>query len=308
MYPELRYEKVIYQNPLLALRIWRIDEEERTPEEIQRQTETDWQEKKYVKWHYHKEIELLYIVQGQQTAFCPDEKLILNAGDVAIFGSNEPHTTMPTDLQLSHYVFQVDLQNYWDQSTMNSMKRFSEVLRPLSSLNYICRENPEVRKRIGSLIKEIHDEMERGDEGHDLAVTAMFKQILMLLIRHDHKLCLHYNDNPMLQRMQPILDYVDEHLGAKIAISELCSRINMSYTYFIKQFKLAVGMSFTDFLAYKRIKRAEQLLLTKNLSIAEIAVAVGMSNMGHFYTMFRRYNDCSPGQFKERLGQPFQSS
>ncbi|MUT66956.1 AraC family transcriptional regulator [Paenibacillus sp. NEAU-GSW1] len=306
MYPDLLYEKVIYQNPLLALRVWRIDEYDRTPpEEIRLQAENDWQQKKYVKWHYHKEIEFVAIVQGQQTAYCPDEKLVLNAGDVAIFGSNEPHTTMPADQQLSYYVFQVDLQNYWDQSTMDSMKRFSEVLRPLSSLNYIFREHANVRIQIAALIREIHDEMERGEEGHDLAVASKFKQILLLLLRHDSKRRLHYNDNPMLQRMQPILDYVEQHLDIKIAVADLCGQINMSYTYFIKQFKLAVGMSFTDFLSYKRVKRAEQLLLTKDMSIAEVAASVGMSNIGHFYSMFRRYNHCSPGQFKEKLGEPF---
>ena len=305
MYPEMHHEKVIYQNPLLALRIWQISSQDLTPEEIQRQTETDWSQKKFIQWHYHKEIEFILITEGQLTAFCPDEKLVLNKGDIALFGSHEPHKTLPTDLKLSYYVFQVDLQNYWDQSSMGSMKRFSEMIRPLSALNYIFQENPSVRAACGQLIRDIHEEMQHGQEGYDLAVSARFKEMLLLLLRHDRRGKLHYSDDAMLRRMQPVLDYVEAHLSDKIAVPDLCRQINLSYTYFIKQFKKTVGMSFTDFVSFKRIKKAEQLLLTNNMSIAEVAEAVGMTNMGHFYSMFRRYNDCSPGQFKERLSGPF---
>ncbi|BBH22212.1 AraC family transcriptional regulator [Paenibacillus baekrokdamisoli] len=302
MYPEMRHEQVVYQNPFLAMRIWQIDSEDPASEETFRRREQDWRQKRYTEWHYHEEVEFLLILKGELTAFYREEQLVLRKGDIALFGSSEPHTTMQTkEGNMSQLVFQIDLRKYWDLSTLNSMQHFSEVIRPLSSLNYIYRDNRDVRTETVALIREIYREMNDAQIGYELAVSSRIKNILLLLLRHDTQMQLNYNDNRLLGRLQPAVDYVEKNLSEKLSVSEISGLVNMSYTHFIKTFKKAVGMSFTDFVVYKRIKKAEQQLLTNDVSIAEVAESVGISNLGHFYAMFRRFNDCSPKQFKERL-------
>jgi len=301
MHPGMRHEQVVYQNPRLAVRIWKLQSEPHAncdPIEKLRRSPP---------WHYHEEVELLLILGGELNVFYGEEQLALGQGDVALFGSSEPHWTMHTSGQLDYIVFQINLHHYWDPSTMNSMKHFSEVIRPLSSLNYLFREHPEARRQIAELIQDIFDEMNASQIGYELAVTARIKSILLLLLRFDTRRMLDYTDNQLALRLQPAIDYVEAHLHEKLTVEALSKRLNISYTYFIKLFKQAVGMSFTDFVNYKRIKRAEQQLLTSDQSIAEIAEAAGMSNLGHFYDLFRRYNGCSPKQFKDRLREPYRS-
>jgi len=146
--------------------------------------------------------------------------------------------------------------------------------------------------------------MNDGKLGYELAVSSRIKNILLLLLRNDERLQLNYTDNRLLGRVQPAVDYVERNLGEKLSVADASSLLNMSYTHFIKMFKKAVGMSFTDFVVYKRIKKAEQQLLTSDISIAEVADSVGISNLGHFYEMFRRMNGCSPKQFRDRLREP----
>ncbi|WEK53687.1 MAG: AraC family transcriptional regulator [Candidatus Cohnella colombiensis] len=301
MYLEMYNEQVVYQNPFLAMRIWQIDADKQATETTRRQLERDWKQKRFVKWHYHKEVEFLFILRGELTAFCPEEQLVLRDGDIGLFGSNEPHHSMPTNADLSYYVLQIDLHKYWDQSTLRSMRHFAEVIRPLSSLNYIYRENGQVRSETVKLIREIYEEMNNKELGYELAVSSKIKNMLLLLLRNDTQSKLHYHDNDLIERMQPALDYVDKHLHEKLSVDALCKQINISYTYFIKLFKQAVGMPFTEYVAYKRIKKAEQQLLTNNASIAEIAESVGMTNLGHFYDMFHRFNHCTPREYKLRL-------
>lgn len=302
MYPEIPHEQVIYQNPFLAMRIWQIDSVDPAPEELRLRAEQDWKQKKYDEWHYHEEIEFLLILKGELTIFCTEEQLVLRKGDIALFGSSEPHKTIQIKGgSLSYLVFQIDLRKYWDASTLNSMRHFSEVIRPLSALNYIYRDSRAARTQTAAFIQEIYREMNTNHIGYELAVSSLIKNILLLLLRHDNKLQLNYNDNPLLERFQPVVDYVEVHLSEKLSVTELSSLTNMSYTHFIKTFKKAVGMSFTDFVVFKRIKKAEQQLLTSELSIAEVAESVGISNLGHFYDLFRRHNNCSPKQFKDRL-------
>nr|AYQ72968.1 AraC family transcriptional regulator [Cohnella candidum] len=303
---EMRHEQVVYQNPFLSIRIWQIDTAMPAVKEVRAQTEAAWMQKQYSQWHYHEEVEFLLILEGELTAFCSEEKLVLRSGDIALFGSSEPHTTLQTtEGRLSYIVLQIDLRKYWDISTLNSMQHFSEVIRPLSALNYVYMANPDVKNRTASLMREIYEEMNRKQIGYELSVSSRIKDMLLLLLRHDDQRRLHYLDSHLLERLQPAIDYVEERLSEKLSVSEVSRRMNMSYTHFIKTFKKAVGMSFTDFVVYKRIKKAEQLLLTSNVSIAEAAEAAGISNLGHFYDMFRRYNGCSPKQFKQKLREPF---
>ncbi|QAY68058.1 AraC family transcriptional regulator [Paenibacillus protaetiae] len=303
MYPEMYYEQVVYQDPFLAVRIWQIDTSNEDIRDADLQIEQVQQFNSH--WHYHKEIEFLLILQGEMAVFYNQEQLLLREGDIALFGSNEPHTTVQTKAgNLSYIVFQIDLSKYWDSSTLKSMQYFSEVIRPLSALNYVYSKHDGARRQTVRLIREIYKEMNDQSLGFELAVSSRLKTMLLLLLRHDTDKKLNYLDNAMLERLQPALYYIENHLSEKLSINELSAFMNISYTHFIKMFKKAVGMSFTDFVVYKRIKKAEQMLLTSDTSIAEVAEAVGISNLGHFYDRFRRYNGCSPKQFKDRLREP----
>lgn len=302
MHSDMRYEQVVYQNSNLAMRIWQIDSEGSVPKRPVWRDELASAYRENSQWHYHKEVEFLLILTGEMTVFCTENQLMLREGDIAVFGSSEPHYTIhQNENNLSYLVVQIDLRKYWDLSSMSSMTHFSEVMRPLSALNYVYTNHKEVRLQTAAYIREMYKEMNEKQAGYDLAVSSLIKNMLLLLLRYDNRKQLYYNDNYLLERLQPVIDYVEEHLSEKLSVTELSGMMNMSYTYFIKTFKKALGMSFTNFVVYKRIKKAEQQLLTSEVSIAEVAESVGISNLGHFYELFRRYNDCSPKQFKERL-------
>ncbi|NBD25393.1 AraC family transcriptional regulator [Paenibacillus glycinis] len=301
MTTEIHHEHVAYQNPFLAIKIWRIDSS-REHDKAYGTGKQAGRKPPFPAWNYHDEIEFLLILRGEMTAYYGDEQLPLRKGDVALFGSAEPHTTQQTKATpLSYLVFQLNLRKYWDHSTMNNMMHFAEIFRPLSALNYIFRENREARARVAALIRDIYKEMNEDRIGCELAVSSMVKLILLTLLRSDDRKLLHYHDHLLYERLRPAINYVEEHLHEKLSVETVSGLLNLSGTHFMKSFKKALGMTFTEFVVFKRIKRAEQLLLTSDISIAEAAVAVGMSNLGHFYQLFNRLNDCSPKQFRDRL-------
>jgi len=105
-----------------------------------------------------------------------------------------------------------------------------------------------------------------------------------------------------VRRLRPALDYIETRLHERIAVDDVCRLMNFSYHYFIRFFRATMGMSLLEFVNYKRIRKAERLLLTRDLSIAEVAAQVGIPSMAQFYKLFGRFNDCSPKAFKQRMG------
>ncbi|MNY48019.1 HTH-type transcriptional activator Btr [compost metagenome] len=103
-----------------------------------------------------------------------------------------------------------------------------------------------------------------------------------------------------LLRLKPVLDYVEAHLGDKIQVEEVSRIANVSYYYFVKYFKKVMGMSFLEYVNYKKIKKAERILLTKDVSVSQVAESIGMPNMAHFYKMFKKINQCSPNEYRKK--------
>ncbi|MDQ1910561.1 AraC family transcriptional regulator [Paenibacillus sp. GD4] len=290
--PDIVNEEVIYQNPLLFLKIWQIHESR----------PHHGKPGGFWRWHYHKQVEFLVIVEGELGIQTKHEYHVLGPGDVYLLGSSQLHRTHKQHPgELRYVVFQVDLAQHFDQSTMPYLHCFSELTRPLGVMNYIFREHPEARKEAYLHIMDIFEESQSGRRGYEMAISASIKRLLLLLLRYDSRGLLQGTESEELMRIRPALDYVDQHLAEKIAVEDVCSVLNLSYHYFIKYFKKVMGLSFIDYVNYKRIKKAERLLLTRDLSIMEVGCEAGIPNMAQFYKMFKRFNQCSPKEFKQRM-------
>lgn len=281
---EVYNEKVAYENPLLSLRIFRsmrVDDD-------------------YTNWHYHKQLELLLVQEGSLDVYVADETFHLAAGDVMLIGASELHRDRSAN-KLDYIVLQFDLEPFFDQSTIPYMRYFLETQLPLSKANYIFKENEAVKRQAASCIQQMLSEASLKETGYELAVSVLIKQLLLLLLRNDSRKVLMEQDNFERLRLKPVLDYIENHLTDRIQVEEVCKIANMSYYYFVKYFKRTIGLSFTEYVNYRKVKWAERILLTKDLSISEVGERIGMPNMAHFYKMFKKYNDCSPKQFQRKM-------
>lgn len=291
-YEEPVNEEVIYQNPLLSLKVWEIKDDR-----VEVSTPID-----YYPWHYHKEVELLAILEGTLTVQTKSNYVSISSGDVLLMGAFQPHRTSKVwKGKLRYVVLQVDLTKHFDQSILPYLYYFSELTQPLEFLNYIFSQNEEAKIEAHHLITEIHRESQWKQKGYEIAINYAIKKLLLLLVRNDTNNMLQYSETHDLSRLKPVLDYIDSHLQERILVEEACGLLNFSYHYFIKYFKKTMGMSFIDYINRKRIKKAELLLLTTEKSIMEIGYEVGISNMAQFYKLFKRFNQCSPKAFRNQM-------
>ncbi|MCQ6559763.1 AraC family transcriptional regulator [Paenibacillus mendelii] len=282
---EVYNEKVAYENPLLSLKVF------------QSQRNHDF----FINWHYHRELELLLVNEGMLDVYIEEEVHRLNAGDIAIIGAKQLHRDRSLGMPMNYIVLQFDLEQFFDHSTMPYMRFFSEEKSPLSQANYIFRENESARLEAADCIRAIHKEVTFKQVGYELAVSMIIKKLLLLMIRSDSKKVLMEGEDFDRARLRAVLDYVEDHLTDRIQVEEVCKMANMSYYYFVKFFKKAIGLSFTEYVNYRKIKWAERILLTKDMSVSAVGDHIGMPNMAHFYKMFKKYNDCSPKQFQKRM-------
>jgi len=68
----------------------------------------------------------------------------------------------------------------------------------------------------------------------------------------------------------------------------------MSYSYFSRSFRRVTGLSFKKYLNQTRINRAEQMLLTGNGSVSEIAMECGYNSISYFISVYKSIKGTTP--------------
>ena len=96
-------------------------------------------------------------------------------------------------------------------------------------------------------------------------------------------------------------EYIAEHAGEDVTLTEVANAAHMSVFYFCKQFKKATGVSFTSYLGRVRVEKAKQMLLNPHTRVSEVAFECGFQSITHFNRIFRKVAGESPTSYRTSL-------
>ena len=99
--------------------------------------------------------------------------------------------------------------------------------------------------------------------------------------------------------IENVSKYIDNHLTYDIEQGLLEKIALMSGTKLKNVFKQKYQMSITEYTQRKRMNMAENLLLTTDLPIKDIAKTVGYHSSSRFTTLFKRYKNRYPKELKQ---------
>ncbi|RCW68549.1 helix-turn-helix transcriptional regulator [Pseudorhodoferax soli] len=94
-----------------------------------------------------------------------------------------------------------------------------------------------------------------------------------------------------------INEYVDCNLSLDISVACIAELVNMSPSHFSRVFKATTGMSPYRYLQDLRVRRSIELMKGP-MSLAQIAMNVGLGSQSHFSDVFRRMTGVSPGKHR----------
>jgi len=95
--------------------------------------------------------------------------------------------------------------------------------------------------------------------------------------------------------------YIEDNYAEKITVQEVADRIGINRSYLHKLFTRAKGLSPSRYLLNYRLDRARDMMMHREFSLTEIAVAVGFCDAAHFSKSFTARFDTSPRTFREEI-------
>lgn len=95
--------------------------------------------------------------------------------------------------------------------------------------------------------------------------------------------------------------YIQQHYDdVNISLNSVAASVNLSPNHFSSIFSQEMGKTFVEYLTSVRMEKAKELLRTSSLKSAEIAYAVGYKDAHYFSYLFKKNQDCTPKEYRQR--------
>ena len=159
---------------------------------------------------------------------------------------------------------------------------------------------PAERKPVWStVIASIETELAERHEGYRQAALAHLTLLLIDIARLAGDVVgdLRRSGEPLLAE---VFTVIDRHRGEPLSLRDVADELGMTPGHLTTVVRRRTGRTVQEWIIERRMAEARSLLSDTELSVAEIARRVGMSDPGYFSRQFRRTHGASPREWRGR--------
>lgn len=98
------------------------------------------------------------------------------------------------------------------------------------------------------------------------------------------------------------LAIVERNYAKNLSDSSVAAQLGLSNSHFRHLFKQTTGQPFHQYLIAVRLEHARQMLLDQDISVSQVASAVGFQGLSHFSRAFTQRFQVSPTRLRRQVG------
>lgn len=251
-------------------------------------------------WHFHPEIELVFIDHGNGKRHIGNHISYYNDGDLLLIGSNVPHYGFAGRLTKNESEIIVQFlpdflgDAFMDTIEMEAIQRLFQKSK--QGLSFYGQTKNRVGEMLSELMKargfnrlvqllKILNTLAISTETETLNVNGVFLEV--------------YNNEH--DRMTLIYNYVSNNFTESIELSEIASIVSMTVPAFCRYFKKVTNKTFTQYVNEYRIVHAQKLLNESDMSITDVCLSSGFNNVSHFNKQFKIHTSKNPRDYRKEL-------
>ncbi len=259
----------------------------------------------YNRWHYHPEVELLYVKKASGTSFIGDNISNFKTGDMFLVGSGLPHywrcddiyfKNTPT-LRASATVIHFK-EDFWGNDFLNIPENKKLALLLKKAKRGIMVPN-SVKKQVVQCMENM------------LKADSEYRLILLLTCLHtianvtNLSLLCSEGFSPNFEekennRINDIYSFTLNNFKNAITIKDVAKIANMSPHSFCRYFKTKTKKNYSKFLHEIKIGHACKLLIETNQTIPQICDDSGFNNFVNFHRYFKIITGKTPNEYRKQ--------
>lgn len=259
--------------------------------------------------HWHKEIEIIYVKEGNVNIGVNDVPIQLKRNDIYFINGGDVHYFLASP-ESERIVIQFDLSFFQD---ISSLEKTNKEMRNLFSsiVQASSLWSQEVADQMRQLLMTVHEENNERKSGYRYVIKAKMFEMLAILSREVPQ-NENWNDQVReeisstkqmenLERLDKIFMYIEAHYQDTITLNDISAYMGFSSFYFTKFFKKNTGTTFIQFLTEYRLNKAKWILLNEDATVTEVAERTGFSSVKTFHHQFKDLMDISPLKYKKTI-------
>ncbi|TGV03740.1 AraC family transcriptional regulator [Flavivirga rizhaonensis] len=251
-------------------------------------------------WHFHPELELVYINKGQGKTHIGTHLSYFNNSQLILIGSNLPHNGFTDRLTANGTETTVQFKSNFLGNDFVDIPEMSLIVSLFDRAKKGIRFNVETKKIIGPKIERLLDY-----EGFDRVLK--FLEILNYLAKTDDYIILNADGFAFEAEPQDsgkiglIYKHVNRNFQNHISLDEIADKVSMTVPAFCRYFKRITGKTFTKLVNEYRVVHATKLLNESQMSISDVCFECGFNNFSHFNKQFNEITGKSASQYRKEI-------
>ncbi len=251
-------------------------------------------------WHYHPEIELVFVNGGSGKRQIGSHISYYTDGDLILIGTHLPHCGFTDDTTGNRNEVVIQMKPDFLGGNFMQLPETKSIEQLFARARGGIAFGPEVRNALGTKMEQ-------------MALQPPFERLLTLIaILHELEKATDYTilnaegfsldtqvqDN---DRINMIFNYVKDNFREPIPLEEISEKSNMTVPSFCRYFKKMTNKTFIQFVNEYRVVHACKLLAEKPIPISEVSYESGFNNFSHFNKSFKEVTGRSASQYRKEL-------
>lgn len=233
--------------------------------------------------HFHNHIELVYVIDGQTTAFADQKQTDLKKGDLFIAFPNQIHYYKHTLTGKYHVII-------FSPALLYGMEDVFHCNLP--------KENVLKEDKIRPFVKLLTEFRNADGEFSSTQRVGLINQLFAHILPQFDLVPYITNTNAMLKS---ILEYCERNYMESITLDTLAENLHSNKFYISHLFNTKIGMNLNRYLNNLRVKRACVLLKESQSNILEISEDVGFGSIRSFNRAFKSIMHMTPITYRKRV-------
>lgn len=250
-----------------------------------------------IAWHWHKEIEIVVLYEGNVSLETAKESIILKKGDGVFINSEELHYFKKIGDEkcvLISYVFDKSLV-IGDKGSIIERK-YIEPLVQNKTLSLF-----KISEKLSRKLEEVFFEYEDKKFGVEINIRNILSSVLLEIIIENREKLIEKKTYKNLdnQRIKGMLDFIQKNYSSELTLKEIGEAVFIGERETLRCFARTIGISPIEYLKKYRVKVAANLLTTTDLPVTEICIQCGFNSPSYFSKSFQRVFNVTPREYRK---------
>lgn len=249
--------------------------------------------------HWHDDIELVAVVSGRMKYNVNGEIIHLKKGSGIFVNARQLHYGFSDTREECEFICILFHPVLMTSSLHIEQQYLSPILRNDQFPYLLLEENTHWQQAILKDITQMYESC--GLPAAELLYQSHFYHMWWQLYTNAPPCQKPFaSNNRRLLCLKSMITFIESNYQNKITLEDICAAGNVGKTTCCKLFGKFINQTPNAYLISYRLKKAAELLMNTDMTIAEVCYETGFGSASYFTEMFRKNYDCAPTEFRKR--------